>query len=658
MLRWALAAAVVGACGRIDFDPHTVTVSVEAANAATDWNTYIHPDGTPCAGSETPWSACSHLGEIRVVTLDGVTGCAGLSIHDALGAFDWLCEKQNGAVFATSKLDDAYGLRDLVTASGWIPNSVIVEGAASGQSATALWWTNPVVEVPDNPAAIVALDQPSTIYVSSVDRMTAGYALTARASALVTLPGTTLTWAGGPSGTPVVQSNADFEWIEANIDATASGYYGVELAGGHFDEVYHSAVANGGNGASSLLVESTSSRVTGFVSVNSAGGGVLVGGAIRALYNYLEDVEISSPAGIGVQFDSGQFNLVDGVIVANGGSDGIDFGSYCDGNFATDNSVSGAQVFGCVQEGVYINSNNNYLSDSVVVGNSMNGVHMTNNCGNSPGSTVTRTVFAFNGASGVNVIDHTVTFVDVVAVGNAMYGLDNASMDTFVNFVATDNALADIHETAAATFEGSLLVTGAGSCSALAGGGVVDGTCDPSAASTAQRFYEGSVLGDFVGPVASATAPAPSTALDWIDLPNAYATWGQWGTAGRWTTGAGMQLDFRLAKSSKKLLGNTAFVADKACPPQLSGDTVAQNDWSHLSLPPQTFLIGAGEITSPAHGGYAPSGNHDGLCESGEACIYTPNFGAYQGGGGLHECHFAGGAVTGATLWGHAANGI
>ena len=54
---------------------------------------------------------------------------------------------------------------------------------------------------------------------------------------------------------------------------------------------------------------------------------------------------------------------------------------------------------------------------------------------------------------------------------------------------------------------------------------------------------------------------------------------------------------------------------------------------------------------------------NDGLCESGEACVYSPNFGYYQGEGNLtSSCVFTGGVNTGdltnITIKAFSVNGI
>jgi hypothetical protein len=67
-----------------------------------------------------------------------------------------------------------------------------------------------------------------------------------------------------------------------------------------------------------------------------------------------------------------------------------------------------------------------------------------------------------------------------------------------------------------------------------------------------------------------------------------------------------------------------------------------------------TFLLNATEIF------FDYVGDDDGLCESGERCVYAPNMGAYQGHGDhMIECVFSdgGGPVTGVTMYAYPFNG-
>lgn len=74
-------------------------------------------------------------------------------------------------------------------------------------------------------------------------------------------------------------------------------------------------------------------------------------------------------------------------------------------------------------------------------------------------------------------------------------------------------------------------------------------------------------------------------------------------------------------------------------------------------------LSGSGTSTRLVSLGYCTpgsGGNENGLCESGETCVYQPNFGAYAGEGALiGPCHYddRGGPVTAVTLYAHETNG-
>ncbi len=51
-------------------------------------------------------------------------------------------------------------------------------------------------------------------------------------------------------------------------------------------------------------------------------------------------------------------------------------------------------------------------------------------------------------------------------------------------------------------------------------------------------------------------------------------------------------------------------------------------------------------------------GSENGLCESNETCLNTPNIGSYQGHGRLVSAGtFTNGAITGVTLMQYATNG-
>ena len=190
---------------------------------------------------------------------------------------------------------------------------------------------------------------------------------------------------------------------------------------------------------------------------------------------------------------------------------------------------------------------------------------------------------------------------------------------------------------------------------------------------------------------------------DWFDFEHTFRVWGSLGSAGSTLfpdasltapctgpsgTNCAIQ-DFSLDSGDIKLLGrsgdgvnlNETFVAGGACPTQVHGNqvvstapycrttpapfyddsvlapdytsspacTAAGNVW--VAVPSRTFLKNAIELMLDG------VGDDDGLCESNERCLYTPNFGAYQGHGDLNTCTFVDGVITGVTMYGHALNG-
>jgi hypothetical protein len=91
-----------------------------------------------------------------------------------------------------------------------------------------------------------------------------------------------------------------------------------------------------------------------------------------------------------------------------------------------------------------------------------------------------------------------------------------------------------------------------------------------------------------------------------------------------------------------------------------NGGTWASLEGSPTSLlPAKKFLKNAIEVVDPFSSAYISGGNHDGLCEAGESCLYTANFGAYQGHGSLSRCVYdaQGSSVSNVVMWGFSSNG-
>lgn len=166
---------------------------------------------------------------------------------------------------------------------------------------------------------------------------------------------------------------------------------------------------------------------------------------------------------------------------------------------------------------------------------------------------------------------------------------------------------------------------------------------------------------------------------------------------GRCSSGNCLKFDFSLsffdpllkARSDNPLTTNSlsSVLPNSVCPVEVAGNKIINHagcyigsawsttlktasdcslgggTWSSLDSPPgvfaqpKVFLKSAIEVVDPLSPAYS-AGNHDGLCEAGESCIYAPNYGVYQGEGQLLSCNFdPQGGLTGIIMWGYSQNG-
>ena len=118
------------------------------------------------------------------------------------------------------------------------------------------------------------------------------------------------------------------------------------------------------------------------------------------------------------------------------------------------------------------------------------------------------------------------------------------------------------------------------------------------------------------------------------------------GSQGRWATGTGRIWDWSAD------IDDTVIRAVLADPddadPIPDGDDTITHTWSDAST--TTYLRNASEIMGTG-------GNDNGLCETDETCLFTPNIGSYQGHGSLVDVDFTPGTLTGITLMEYPING-
>jgi hypothetical protein len=171
----------------------------------------------------------------------------------------------------------------------------------------------------------------------------------------------------------------------------------------------------------------------------------------------------------------------------------------------------------------------------------------------------------------------------------------------------------------------------------------------------------------------SSNASALGGVSDYADIADwtAFDAWPRgWGRAGgagfpditqRGQCGAGScrVWDWRLSSADTLFLQrsgdgrnvNEPFVPGGSCPDAVHGDR-ALTDMQTIA---NTFLVNALEVLGDA------LGDENGLCESGEACVYSPSFGAWQGEGDYltqSGCLFQDGVVSGVTMYGYPADSV
>ena len=195
--------------------------------------------------------------------------------------------------------------------------------------------------------------------------------------------------------------------------------------------------------------------------------------------------------------------------------------------------------------------------------------------------------------------------------------------------------------------------------------------CTPAVGFTVRGNVEpqGSFLGRVATDAANATpalaAPMSQVSItDWSHFENLYRGWVVAGSgglfdssnAGRCVAGSCQINDYTLAANDTVLKNQYGvWTNDGVCPAAAdSGESVSAVTTDASG---RTFLAHAIELMSQW---LNPNGNFDGLCESDEVCLYTPNIGSYQGLGDpatVTPCTIVGGnGVTNVVLYAYPIN--
>ena len=594
-------------------------------------------------------------------------------------------------------------------------------GTQIGSSSSTTWWSNPVHQVtntvnnddgatganlPTDPATTLMGTAAATstgtlndIYVVTSNLNSTGWGFGASGLALVVMPGYTvytiaasctlgfnlgITPSANPNFTPsgnscnmwgyeaaILDTNAqNFLWIEGNFDGNDAAVSTFNIFGDGFDipgtnfsvfnkigiqnsltgEAY--AMNFGGFGPSPT-VGSNFNRISNVnLENNWLGIGLWGGSATGSNNNIFFNIRISNATGDnGINLSSGGGNIFSNVTISHSKYDGI----YTSGNtYGQGNVFSRLTVMNATSmpsnAGIHINNEgNDIIQNSVIAGTTL-GYYL-----NGGGACSNETI--------VNAATDNYQSLDIHLSGNA-------------NGDGTSGC-------ASVTLMGTLLNNTSSECynSWGAGSNIVDSTspCQvtgplASVVTTATSFGPSA----FVGPITSidplnasdnSLGQGTYQMTDWLNFSNPYRVWGNIADGTSWPDGnddsycggGTCQIwDWSLLHGSGDPLFNSsggggantngAFVAGAMCPAQVNGSVTSSLAAPSGGFYAQPFLTNAVELLNTG-------GNDNGLCETGETCLYTPNFGAYQGHGSLAQCNFVNGAVSNVTMYGYTQNG-
>ncbi|MFK8137083.1 MAG: right-handed parallel beta-helix repeat-containing protein [Bdellovibrionales bacterium] len=506
-----------------------------------------------------------------------------------------------------------------------------------------------------------------------------------------------------------------FLWIEGSFDLySGSGAYsqsGLFFKDGSYLVINNSKVFDISNGFSPKI-EIISNPHTYIFNTNTEGTGSH-GVSLSNLSNYsiLENIVSHSHTQKGLTIDNSNHIHLKNISTHNNGDSGLSVSASSDIKlvnirssnneedgvlFHNSNNVTGiafvsaSNVGAAASEaGINVFQTNNSIFSHMSSLNSMdNGFRIENS-----EHTILNQGLGINNSAGVGMRENNstnnskISQFAVSANGHNMF-LYSSGVNSLI---FTDNILVGSYAT--------------GQCYAnIAGGPIFTGvTCDADGASSHTSTAGGTFENDFIGIISSGDSNNLSDDAagkgshgiidDWNNFENNMRFWGKDETSAfpDSTTrgpcrGACEILDYSLLASGTEILNtsengssqNATFFADSPCPASVDGNKFQQDSVESLWYPGivgvehGTDAYGNNDnICEPGEFCYNISlqnateilddqvGDDDGLCESNESCVYSPNFGAYQGHNGITSstCTFSNGAVSNVKMYSYQSNG-
>jgi len=627
---------------------------------AANWNDYLLNDansllelsGAACDG-EIPFArnACIHAGNMRKFFVPEQTACTTLVAQDKLNAFQWQCqEADNGVLFISTDLQAEVTLSDLINNGTWNNNALFVTDSESStiifNSGDEVWWSNPIIVNPVGESSI-DLNSSGAIYVidQPIDK---NININSNNVALI-VPQDREIRSTNNATSLVSALNKRFLWLEGRLSGNGSQQV-VDFSNVDFSVLRHITTYGGLNAGIKLSNGSDMNRIEQVRSHLNNTGLVLN----QSSNNSIIDTRFTMNSSLGIDLQQANNNqLLDMMININ-------------------------------KNGISLqNSNTNLLLNVTATHNAQHAVQLSESSQN---NSLLNLTLANNGGSGVRVESNANynLLKNLHAVNNDYDGFFASDINgvTVSNLIVTDNGPTASTQAPYEVFGVKLINTdfsftgemragfnGTGDCYELLGE-VINTDCQ--ALNNSDHIFTDSLSAksSFIGKLSTnninssdvngrALFPNEPQNFDWHEFDSAWQSWGADGfatyqdtniistlfdrgnfgcsnlsvmnvsecyaTASTWHDNA-VIWDWRFAETDNISSGVLTLY--------LSGSEL--NTLSHLwSDSSSTFLRNAVEVIGDMNNNLELIGNDNGLCESGEACIYTPHIGAYQGQGTL-----------------------
>lgn len=615
-----------------------------------NWNDYLVNDGngyynasqSVCPGTEVGSNSCINGGIVQKLVIPGVLNCANIKAFDSLGVFKWYCDNTaSDTIIYSTELNSFKGLQDLISDYQFKNNYVVVQvnGVNTYSSEPEKWWTNAIEELPDSASGgTVNLSNSGQvsgkIFIANSPKSGGAYSITEGKISIVTKKGVELKkdTNTGTSFFSTSTSGIKFLWFEGRYDGgdlAQAGFSGTSITHSRF----HNLEMRRFGDVNLRLSSATNSIISDF---NIHHGGT------------------------GIDMPSGKGNLIR------------------DGKFFDNNNTGLNRVEKSVIRNIVFSGNQSSVGGVSLIYHPYQSIMMNMTFVNNDMTNDFRT-FSGNYALIHNMLGSNSNYRMLYAWNSAYLTLSQLmSYGTILQTMTVTST------TGAHKFTNNLVLQNGTQCAitnnTANSPGLVNGTCANHGALSNATFT--AVVADqtkfFVGKQSVDDAQnifdnlglaAFSSILDWVNFDNFYRSWGLDGGAfpssnnkGMCSSGNCRIWDYRLKADANNLAYNSTnlvtskndpFVSGATCPEAVHGNkatTYANN------VPiTYTFLTNAMETLGDG------LGNENSLCESGESCLYTPNFGAYQGEGDYYSqgtCNFQDGTITGVKLYAYPIIGI